>query len=394
MALVLKVEISGSKGYYVNMKLFGIDIDYGVELAQRVDIKYKPVFDKFGSEERAALAYYFLPHKSKKDILSVNRPRVIKWYCPFADQRQFPSGHRYCINVYTGCSHQCEYCYAQGYEPRRAKCKDNYKSKLLKDLSELEEYNVPAGPVHLSNSTDPLQMLELKHRMTLYTLGQLRRYRRFFTSIVILTKNPAILAEPEYLEVLKSLVDLPLNCPSKERFVEKSLPGLRVETSLAFCGEQYAKLYDSGAPSVGQRMSAIEKLCNNGIAVVMRIDPLLPRNPLRGGKLLTDFQLPDAQSLEDLEELVGFAAKSGVMHIVYSVAKIVLPRNKPFNESMQRLKQVYEYIAEPEKLIFRGGSWRLPHAAAQEHIVKPFLEICKRHNIKAVGCKQNLVSTP
>lgn len=394
MPLFLKLEISDGKWYYVAMKLFAIDIDYGVELAGRVDLKYKSVFDKFGAEQRAAMAYYFLPHKSKKDILGVNRPRVIKWYCPFADQRQFPSGHRYCINVYSGCSHQCQYCYAQGYEPRRAKCKDNYKSKLLKDLSELEEYNVPAAPVHLSNSTDPLQMLELKHRMTLYTLKQLRKYRRFFTSIVILTKNPALLVEPEYLEALKLLVDLPLNHSSKEKFTEKSLPGLRVETSLAFCGEQYTKLYDPGAPSVGLRMSAIVKLRNNGIPVVMRIDPLLPRNPLRGGKLLADFQLPDAQSLEALEELVGFAAKSGVMHIVYSVAKIVLPRSKPFNKSMQRLKQVYEYIVEPEKLIFRGGSWRLQHAVAQEHIVRPFLEICRRYNIKAVGCKQNLVSTP
>lgn len=387
------MEISDGQRYHVIMKLFDIDFDYGLELAHRVDIKYKPVFDKYGDKQRAALAYYFLPHKSQKDVLGVNRPRVIKWYCPFADQRQFRSGHRYCINVYTGCSHQCEYCYAQGYEPRRAKCKDNYKSKLLKDLAELEEYDVPPAPVHLSNSTDPLQALELKHKMTLYTLKQLRKYRRFFTSIVILTKNPTLLTEPEYLEALESLVDLPLNHPSKEKFAEKSLPSLRIEASLAFCKEESAELYDPGAPSITQRMKAIEKLRSSGIAVVMRIDPLLPRNPLRGGKSLDDFQLPDVQSLEALEELVAFAAKSGVMHIVYSVAKIIIPRGKPFNKSMQRLKEVYEYIAEPEKLIFKGGSWRFP-PAAQEQIVRPFLDICRRYDIKAVGCKQNLITTP
>ncbi|MCL2118121.1 MAG: hypothetical protein FWH27_06795 [Planctomycetaceae bacterium] len=46
---------------------------------------------------------------------SVTRPRVVKWYCPFADQAVFPSGVRDSINVYCGCEHGCHYCYVQGY---------------------------------------------------------------------------------------------------------------------------------------------------------------------------------------------------------------------------------------------------------------------------------------
>jgi len=326
--------------------------------------------------------------------LGVTRPRMIKWYCPFADQKDFPSGHRYCINVYTGCSHNCKYCYAQGYEPNEAKCKDNYKKKLLKDLSEIEDFNIPPAPLHLSNSTDPLQPLELKQRLTLYTLEQVARYRKYFTTVTILTKNPAILTEPAYLEILTSIMQLPESHPSKEMFICKSLPALRVEVSVAFQDEQNASFYDPGAPTITSRLSAIKTLRENGIPVVLRIDPLLPRNPLPDGKTLKDFQLPDAQSLSELESLVSFAKKNQLLHIVYSVAKIVLPRYKPMLKSMDRLKQVYEHTANGEKLVFRGGSWRLPDNLAKTHITRHFIEICNDYGMNAYFCKQNLLKTP
>jgi len=277
------------------MRLFGIDIEEGLQLAERVDTKYKPAFDKFSPAQRAALAWYFLPHKSNKQVIGVTRPRVVKWFCPFADQKQFPSGHRYCINVYVGCSHRCKYCYAQSYEPNQAKCKDNFKTRLLKDLAEIEEFDLPAAPLHLSNSTDAFQPLELRQRLALYTLQQLRQYRRYFTSITILTKNPAVLAEPQYLKALKSLASLPIDHPRKDLFSGKTIPALRVEISLAFADEDSAKFYDPGAPSILNRMEAIKQLRQNDIPVVLRIDPLMPRNPLSNGKFLADFQLPDAQ---------------------------------------------------------------------------------------------------
>ena len=121
------------------------DVDKGLSLAQRVHPKYRPVFDKLPDRDRAALALYFLPHGSKKDILEVTRPHVLKWYCPFADQRQFPSGHRYSINVYTGCEHRCEYCYAGGYVAGQPHCKDGFRRDFEKDLDDLDEYDVPAG---------------------------------------------------------------------------------------------------------------------------------------------------------------------------------------------------------------------------------------------------------
>ncbi|MFA5252860.1 MAG: hypothetical protein WC454_09800, partial [Phycisphaerae bacterium] len=241
---------------------------------------------------------------------------------------------------------------------------------------------------------DAFQPLEIKQKLAFYTLQQLQQYRRYFTSVTILTKNPAVLTEPEYLKTLKELALLPADHPRKDLFNDKAIPALRVEVSLAFWDEDCAKFYDPGAPTVAQRTAAIRRLRQSNLPVVLRIDPLLPRNPLPGGKVLADFHLPDTQNLPAMEKLVKFAAENGVLHIVYSVAKIVTPRYKPMTEAMQRLKQVYEYAAAPDKLVFRGGAWRLPDYIAQEHIVKPFLEICDKFGVKACLCKQNLLLTP
>ena len=45
------------------------DMEKGLSLAQRVHPKYQPVFEKLSEADRAAVALYFLPHASKKDVL-------------------------------------------------------------------------------------------------------------------------------------------------------------------------------------------------------------------------------------------------------------------------------------------------------------------------------------
>jgi hypothetical protein len=61
---------------------------------------------------------------------------------------------------------------------------------------------------------------------------------------------------------------------------------------------------------------------------------------------------------------------------------------------MQSLRDAYQIMATPQELAFRGGSWRLPHKIAQERIVAPFLEICRRHGVPAKFCMANLIETP
>ena len=378
------------------MNLFGTedDVERGLSLATRVDPKHRPVFDQLPDHDRAALALYFLPHDSKKDLLEVSRPRVVKWYCPFADQAKFPSGHRYCINVYAGCEHQCEYCYAAGYVAREAHCKSRFRTDLIKDLDALDIYDVPAAPVHLSNSTDALQPLEQECRDCLFVLERLAERRHRFTTVTLLTKNPAMLLDERYVDVLHRLHALASDHPRNEWFKEHGYPPLRIEVSLAFWRDDHRQLFDPAAPSVASRMEAIRSLRKENLSVHLRIDPLFPRDPLPGGKRLKDFGLPDAQPLSDLESLVRFCGEVNAGQIIYSVAKITQPRDGRLSPVMGRMKQVYEHLSPKGSLVFRGGSWRLSESTATELVAAPFVALCHGQAIAAQACKANLISTP
>jgi len=69
-------------------------------------------------------------------------------------------------------------------------------------LEALEAYDVPPAPVHLSNSIDPLQPLEEQHRHALFVLERLAEHRSRFTTVTLLTKNPALLTDDRYVQVL------------------------------------------------------------------------------------------------------------------------------------------------------------------------------------------------
>jgi len=366
------------------------------DLVKRVDKKYRAVWDGRSRKERGALALYFLPHNSSKDVLGPTRPRVVKWYCPFAAQCEFPTGHRYCVNVYTGCDHKCVYCYAAGYEPERASSKKKFEHLIGKDMEDLERFNVPPAPVHLSNSTDPFQSLEEETGHTRYALEQILAHRKRFTTVTILTKNPLLPVKLGYIDLFKALASLPSSHPRSDDFRRKRLPGFVVEVSLAFWQETARLHYDPSAPSVENRIEGIQALHKVGIPLVIRIDPLLPCSPVidNPSRSMADFGLPEAQTLGDLEKLVELAKEMDARHVVYSPAKIIQPRGRKLSDTMRAMRAVYEAMANPSKLDFHGGSWRLPRSVSEDRIVRPFLEICRSKGVKAKYCMKNLIETP
>lgn len=353
----------------------------------RIDPQYRPAWDGFSPAAQQALASYYLPHRSRQPWLGPTRPRLIKWYCPFADQARFPTGHRYCINVYTGCAHGCRYCYATGYGPEEAGCKKDFPRLLAADLADLEQFDVPPAPVHISNSTDPFQPLELAARHTLMTLEAVLAHRRRFTTVVILTRNPLLATRPEYLRLLQSL-----NCSARVPGGQAAVPGgIQVEVSLAFWREAARTFWDPHAPSVQERIEGLRVLRNAGLPVILRIDPLFPRSDarIRAGK----FGLVEAQSAEDLEQLVLLARELQAVRVVYSTVKIVKPRYRALDGPRLGLKHFCEELAAGGKLPFRGGSWRLPGEYAQAAVVEPFLEVCDRLTMPAAFCMANLLAT-
>ena len=370
-----------------------VDFEQALLLANRVDPQYRPVWEGRAPPEQAALALYFLPHISRKAALTPTRPRLIKWYCPFARQSEFPSGHRYCINVYTGCTHRCEYCYAYAYAPLNASCKKDFRKMVSRDMEDLDRFDVPPAPVHMSNSTDPFQPLELSAGHARYALEQVGAHRRRFTTVTILTKNPLLPVQLNYVGLFKSLIELPADHPRQPFFKQHGLPGFRVQVSLAFWREEARRVYDPGAPTIEERKKGLLALHQAGIPLVLRIDPLFPQSPLgnQSARPYEDFGILRPQTPEDIEALVGFAKEIGACHVVYSAAKIVQPKGRKLSEVMQAMKRAYEDAAGSSGLSFRGGAWRLPDTIADDRVTRPFLEVCRRIGVNAKHCKRDLI---
>lgn len=367
----------------------GVDL---LALVERVDPRYRPVWDRLESDaSRAALAAYFLPRRSARPRLAPTRPRVVKWYCPFASQRVFPSGHRYCINVYTGCAHRCRYCYAASYEPPEASDKRDYRRALERDLADLEAFDVPPAPVHLSNSTDLFQPLEARAGHARHTLERLLAHRRRFTTVTLVTKDPGRAVEVGAVPLLQELLRGPLPVGGSAAH-----PGCQVEVSLAFWRAEAAAAYDPGAPSPAERCEGVLALRQAGIPVVLRVDPLFPRSPLpmAGAPSTADLGVPEAQTLDDLEALADFAVRAGVRHVVYSATRIVLPRSGGLDPLMQGWRRVYAALCAPGKPVWRSLSWRLPDAVADAHVFQPFQDICQARGLTTKHCCRNLLETP
>jgi DNA repair photolyase len=254
-----------------------------------------------------------------------------------------------------------------------ARPKAGFRRLLLKDLADLDAFDVPPAPVHLSNSTDAFQdRQERLHRDTLFTLRQLRRYRHRFTTITLLTKNPGLLASEEYLDVLGKL----------------HRPGapLVVEVSLAFWRDSVARVFDPGGPGVHQRASALARLCGAGVTVVIRVSPTYPIGIDPPGGACP-------QTPEDMDAIAALAARVGAWRIVYTPAKIVRPRNGPLHPVMQEMLTLYRRLAGERGVEFRAGAWRLPPPAAERYAVRPLRRICRRRGVELVFCKNHLLAT-
>ena len=315
---------------------------------------------------------------------------------PWQDRTQvrFPSGHRYCVNVFAGpCPHKCGYCYASLYQRGEPRLKADFPGLIDEDIRHLEQYDVPPAPIHLSNSTDPFQELERHCGHTRYALEQVLAHRRRFTMVTILTKNPLLAAKQGYLDLFRALSVLPADHPCYGEFSARSLPAFQVQVSMAFWREPPRAAYDPCAPTIAERVEGICALRDAGIPVILRIDPLFPRSPLPliPSKTMAEFGLVEAQTLDDLRQLLEFARLRGVPHVVYSPVKIVFPRGSGLNDTMMALLRVYRALAAPGKPIWRGMSWRIPPMIAEEHVVRPFLELCHEIGVRAKFCMQDLI---
>jgi len=166
----------------------------------------------------------------------------------------------YCLNPYTGCEHDCAYCYASLFMRRYSGHKEpwgefvdvkiNSPELLKKQLERAKK-----GIVWISSVCDPYQPLEAKYKLTRQCLKELI-VKQF--PVNIQTKSKLVLRD----------LDLILQ-------FEEIEVGFTITTD----DEKMSKLFESRASSVKERLNTLEKIHSKGIRTFAFVGPLVPGNP-------------------------------------------------------------------------------------------------------------------
>ena len=199
---------------------------------------------------------------------------------------------KYSLNPYTGCSHECVYCYITSYIPHAFDCriKKNLIKRLSKDLKKAENILVS-----MSNSSDPYPPIEREYGLTRQCLKLFCQKRH---PLLIVTKSDIVIRDIDILKKMPAAVTITI-------------------TTL----EAVHKKLEPNAPSPKERLNAIKKLSMENIPVGVRLDPVIP-------ELNTDFR-----------HVIKEVANSGASHIVSSTFK-------PRPDGWKRFKTQFPEIAQ------------------------------------------------
>ncbi len=162
----------------------------------------------------------------------------------------------YVINPYTGCQHNCLYCYAhfmKRFTGHREPWGQFVDVKLnAPDLLRQEITRKKTGRVWISGVCDPYQPLEAKYKLTRQCLEILAQNN---WPVVVQTRSPLVLRD---IDILKA----------GENF--------EVGLSITTADENIRKLFEPTAPPIKERVRALDELHQAGIRTYAMIAPILP----------------------------------------------------------------------------------------------------------------------
>jgi DNA repair photolyase len=162
----------------------------------------------------------------------------------------------YVVNPYVGCQHSCVYCYAR-FMKRFSGHKEPWGEFVDVKINALAllKHQVnkrPPGRVWVSGVCDPYQPLESQYQLTRKCLEILVEYG---WPITVQTKSPLVLRDLDLL-----------------RRGDKIEVGLSVTSA----DDGIRKLFEPGAPSIKERIKALDELHLAGIRTYAMIAPMLP----------------------------------------------------------------------------------------------------------------------
>ena len=162
----------------------------------------------------------------------------------------------YVINPYTGCQHNCLYCYAhfmKRFTGHREPWGQFVDVKVnAPDLLRREIIKKKPARVWISGVCDPYQPLEAKYKLTRQCLEILVQNN---WPVVVQTRSPLVLRDIDIL--------------TKGRNFE-------VGFSITTAEDSIRKLFEPAAPPIKERVRALDELHRAGIRTYVMIAPMLP----------------------------------------------------------------------------------------------------------------------
>jgi DNA repair photolyase len=219
------------------------------------------------------------------------------------------------FNPYTGCDHQCTYCYASSYISNFRDCrpKKDALATLKREAAKLNDETIS-----IANSSDPYPRAEASEGLTRRCLEILAESN---CRIQIITKSNLVARDGDLLGKIPSTVALTITTDDDE----------------------LARIIEPFAPSPSQRIRAAQDLIKAAIPVSVRIDPIIPNVNDQPQKLIAEL------------------ATIGVKHLTCSTYK-AKPDNwmrltKALPQMAEKLKPLY--FQQGDKI---GGNTLLPRA--------------------------------
>lgn len=244
---------------------------------------------------------------------------------------------KFSFNPYTGCAHNCIYCYAT-YIPRfnQLRLKKDLFRKLEKDLQKLP-YN---ALISMSNSSDPYPPAERSLEITRRCLEIMRDYD---IRLLIVTKSDIVARDIDLLSEMRCAVSVTVTCVS----------------------DSIASKIEPNAPKPEKRIKALKEIKNSGIPVILRLDPVIPF-------------LTEKEALKVLE------ACDFVDHVVTSTLKLR-------RDILVRFARVFPEIAERYRSIYTervGRSYYYMPKELRLKLLNRIVEKCEELGISHAFCRE------
>jgi DNA repair photolyase len=162
----------------------------------------------------------------------------------------------YVVNPYTGCEHACSYCYAR-FMRRFSGHKEPWGEFVdvkinAPDLLKVEIKKKKRGEVWISGVCDPYQPLEAKYQLS-----------RQCVKIVVENGWPLTIQTRSALVV-------------RDIDILKGVDGVEVGLSITTADDAIRRIFEPRAPSIPDRIRALDTLHRSGIKTFAMIAPLLP----------------------------------------------------------------------------------------------------------------------